>query len=432
VPTSAGATRRALTDRVVPPPPSRRRWLVVLLLGLVVLVVVGVWFTLFALHRPHKFDLLDGRVYLGGADAVVHNRPLYAGRFTNVHLPFLYPPFAALGYIPLTWVPAAVAHTFIKAVNVVLLVVIGHVSCRESDLPRWARLGVTLALIGGGLWFEPVAETFRFGQLNLLLLALVLLDVTGRHGRIPQGVLTGIATGLKLTPGIFLVYLALTGRRRGALRGLATFVATAVLGLLVIPREAWHYWTGGFLDTHVGTTFIGNQSLKAVINRFGGSMHAGDKVWALCAVVVLVAGLFAAWYWQRRSELAGATLCGITGLLVSPISWTHHWVWAIPAVALAVGWAWRRPNVWRIVLALATIELWLSYAPWSVPFGDGREYHLHGVQLLTGNLYVWVGLATVAVAAVAALLRLRATGWRDWRRGSGRDQPLTAPDTVTV
>lgn len=407
MPTSAGATRRALTDRVVPPPSSRRRWLAVLLLGLAVLVVFGVWFALFAHHRAHKFDLLDGRVYLGGAEAVRHNRALYAGRFTSVHLPFLYPPFAALGYIPLTWVPAALAHTFIKAVNVALLVVIAHVSCRESDLPRWAKLGATFALIGGGLWFEPVAETFRFGQLNLLLLALVLLDVTGRHGRVPQGVLTGIATGLKLTPGIFLVYLFLTGRRNSALRGLGTFVATVALGLLVIPRESWHYWTGGFLDTHVGTTFIGNQSLKAVINRFGGSMHAGDKVWALCAVIVLVAGLFAAWYWQRRSELAGATLCGITGLLVSPISWTHHWVWAIPTVALTVGWAWRRPNLWRIVLALATIELWLSYAVWSVPQRYGREYHLSGIQHFTGNIYVWVGLGAVIVASVAAVLRTR-------------------------
>lgn len=375
--------------------------------GLAILVVFGVWFALFAHHRPHKFDLLDGRVYLGGAQAVVHDHPLYAGRFTNVHLPFLYPPFAALGYIPLTWVPATVAHTFIKAVNLALLVLIAHVSCRESDLPRWARLGVTFALIGGGLWFEPVAETFRFGQLNLALLALVLLDVTGRHGRVPQGVLTGIATGLKLTPAIFIVYLVLTRRRTSALRALATFVVTVALGLAVIPREAWHYWTGGFLDTHVGTTFIGNQSLKAVINRFGGSMHAGDKLWALGALLVLVLGLGAAWYWQRRSELAGVTLCGITGLLVSPISWTHHWVWAIPAVALTVGWAWRRPTVARIVLALATIELWFSYAPWSVPFNHGREYHLHGVQLLTGNLYVWVGLAAVLVAAAAAALQSR-------------------------
>jgi alpha-1,2-mannosyltransferase len=108
-------------------------------------------------------------------------------------------------------------------------------------------------------------------------------------------------------------------------------------------------------------------------------------------------------------EPAGIAVCAVTGLLVSPISWSHHWVWWIlPALVLAHA-AWTRRSGW-LAAATALWAVWFYVGPfWFVPHRNHRDYP-HGVlQQIQSSAYVWVGLVALMVTAVG-ILRSRRPG----------------------
>ena len=201
--------------------------------------------------------------------------------------------------------------------------------------PRWITLGVAVPL---AFATEPVRETLGWGQIDLVVAALVLADVRAlRRGRPWAGVGIGLATAIKVTPALFVVYLAGTRRWRAAGLACGTLGVTVLAGFLVDPST--RYWTRLLWQTdRVGhPTNPNDQSLLGLLARWPGAGPPSRVLWAALAVAVLVAGLGRAVRLSRRGDdLAGVTVTGLTACLISPISWVHHLYWVLPAVVVLV------------------------------------------------------------------------------------------------
>jgi alpha-1,2-mannosyltransferase len=377
--------------------------------------------------------------------------PLY--EWPGSALQFTYPPFAALVFTVLALPSWSVLLKLSIGVNIAALLAaiwttLGGLGYRVGA----ARLGGALLLTGALLWTEPVQRTLYLGQIELLLMALILWDMCQPEHRWWKGAGVGIAAGIKLTPLVFIPYLLLTRRYRQAAVAAGTFVATFALGFIVLPADSRRYWLGGLFAQGSRTGFIGwegNQSLRAVITRFAGSIAAGEPIWLAAAAVTLIIGLLAAAMLDRSGHhVAGVLTCALTGLLVSPISWDHHWVWIAPAVTMLAVYATRARAVlrwavgtgagllaalfgawpgllWGQPLDLGGFWMGLIWAPPNTnpgtyaSLGDRpwfAEYHWHGWQLLTGNLYVLIGLALFVLAAVVAGRYARRGNFRDGRQ----------------
>ncbi|WP_405894117.1 glycosyltransferase 87 family protein [Streptomyces sp. NBC_01527] len=341
-----------------------------------VLPVAGA--VLFIATVPYHRDWFDLYIYYGTVDDWIrHGGRIYDYLRPGTGYGFTYPPFAAVCMLPMLLVGrtgAVVGCVLLSAAASVLLL---RGPLRELPLGR-GGLVVTGCLF---VVLEPVRDTFSLGQVNLLLMALVYAD--GGRGRF-GGVGIGLAAAFKLTPAIFIGYLLLTGRRRAAAVATGTALAATALGVLAAPRASWVFWTRALWDTHrVGALdYVSNQSLQGALARLG----AGRPVWVLAVLAVLV--LWA--YRVRRAtavgdDEAGMALTGLAACLVSPVTWVHHLVWAVPAVALLARTGRRAvAAVLYVVLCSSVVWLWRDD-----PSGvDG---------FLGGSTYVWICLGLLAL-----------------------------------
>ncbi|MET8851426.1 glycosyltransferase 87 family protein [Amycolatopsis sp. NPDC004625] len=362
----------------------------------------------------------DSAVYRAGALTLVHGDPLYTRDVLTalpdwVRLPFTYTPAAAPLFLPLALVPSGLVWGVITFLSVVgLMVVITVVSSPPGGSSllgrsRWALpAGTVIALA-----LEPVWKTLFLGQINLILMAFVVLDVLVLSARRSRwaGVLIGVAAAIKLTPLIFVPHLFFTGRWKDGLRALGTFVALEAVMFAVIPVDAARFWRDSATDpSRVGSVhWIFNQSLNGLVNR-ASSLAS----WSLVAAVGVAAVLAVPAVWlvvrlHRRGEEAGALLVtAFYGLLLSPVSWSHHWVWCVPLITLLV----VKARWWA---AAAVTLLFASQIVMLVPNGGDREFGWGLGWSVLGNLYV--------LAAAAGILGLAAREFRLVRR---------SPQVVTV
>jgi alpha-1,2-mannosyltransferase len=358
----------------------------------------------------------DLSIYAAGGAAVRHGTPLYQLRFA-FGLRFTYPPFAALLFAPLSWLPVTAGRVLVSAATILALPVTSYLALR---LPPWsARLSrdraahLALAFSAAAIWLEPERTNLKYGQINVFLTALVLLDLVwverdGNHRF--GGALIGIAAGIKLTPALFAVYLLATRRYRAAATAAATFAATVAIAFALVPGDAARYWDLSFLDpAHVGRIQnVANQSLLGALARVLGTLSVGS-VWLPAAAMVGGAGIALAARAGRAGQAAQAfALCAVTSLLVSPISWSHHWVLAVPALLVAVVTAARRWPSRTAVAGLAAVAVvaiagWAGII-WRVPLGGGHyaELNLTPVQLIAADAYVLAGLGMLVLAASQA------------------------------
>ncbi|MBO8184360.1 DUF2029 domain-containing protein [Streptomyces sp. DW4-2] len=389
--------------------------------------------------------MIDLMVYRAEGWAVRSGDDLYSMRATYAGLPATYPPFAALLFLPLTLLDVAGMRGAATFVNLGLLVVLAHLSLRllgrPARVPRWAA---ALAIASAMVWCEPVWTTLRYGQINLLLAVLVLWDLTRRPGHRWAGVGIGVAAGIKLTPAMFAVFLALYGLARAWRRlphtgrpvslwnpwlrqaavATVTFLCTALLSAVVLPHDSLRFWGGAvFQSGRVGRTEItDNQSLSGVAARL---LHTGEPggLWMALAFPVAVLGLataVAAALAERRglphARAWSVVACAVTALLISPISWSHHWVWCLPLMLLLGTEAQRRGSRRWLAGALLAGLVFCSYALWWVPRDAGSahppELRQSGAEMVLSACYPLVGAAFLAVTAVVALrtLRGRASG----------------------
>jgi alpha-1,2-mannosyltransferase len=326
----------------------------------VVLVVAQV--ALFAAWPAAHALMIDLQVYRAGGEHLVAGVPLYAGGVL-LDLPFVYPPFAAAVFVPLTVFPLPVLKLGWTVAGVLLLGFVVRRAAGTVGMPVDAAataVGVAVALA-----LDPVRTTFYLGQVNVVLLALVLADLTGAPGRRWRGVGVGLAAGVKLTPLLFVGYLLLTGRVRVALTALATFAGTVALGFLVAPADSAEYWLDGtfaaagrIADVASGS----NHSLDGLLFRAG----APGWVHAAATVALGAAGLAVAVVAHRRGqELLALTLCGLLSAAVAPFAWSHHYVWFTPLAVLLARHARDGSRVAGVALAglLAVTLAWVTRLP---------------------------------------------------------------------
>jgi alpha-1,2-mannosyltransferase len=310
---------------------------------------------------------------------------------------FTYPPFAALVMLPMAITPwhLAIVISCVTCAAVSVLVIYWFIDpvARREGWHRWYALGLVAAF---AVAFEPLRETFLFGQVNMYLVAIVgadLLFLVARGHRF-GGIGVGLATAVKLTPGIFIVYLLVTRRWRAALVASGTAAAATVFAAAVAPDASRVFWTDAVWNTdRVGAVaFISNQSLHGAVAR----IHQTDPSTALWLATVLA--VMAIWAWRVRKavasgdEMTGFALTGVVGCLVSPVTWVHHLVWLAPALLLLVDRAAaatvtrQQRRLWGF--AIFTYVLLCSRLVWSFHDRWGNP-----LTWFLSNAYVWISLA---------------------------------------
>jgi alpha-1,2-mannosyltransferase len=345
--------------------------------------------------------MIDLEVYRKGAWALLHGRDPYGAGLPGPRLPYTYTPFSTLLWVPLDLIPLHAAMLLgtgasLVALFVALAVFSGRVLPWRVGAGEW--LAVTGVLTAVAFFSEPVLQTLGFGQVNLVLMAIVAFDLLGPSTGRWQGALTGVAAGIKLTPLVFVLYLLVTGRRRAAGVAAATAAATVAIGGLVLPGPSRHYFTDLMWNSgRVGRVwYVGNQSLDGMWARLLGETATAHLLWLASAAAVTALGMWTARRLRSTlSEPAGVAACAVTGLLVSPISWSHHWVWwVLPAVVLA-HLAWRTRSWVAAGLALAWSVTFYVGPFWFLPHvRTAPPAHAPGTQLLA-SAYVWVALGAL-------------------------------------
>jgi alpha-1,2-mannosyltransferase len=277
------------------------------------------------------------------------------------------------------------------------LFVIMHLTVRQVRGAPSLAWSVPLSM--AAIAAHPVWETFTFGQVNLILIAFVLVDVFVLTRW--RGVLVGIAAGIKLVPGLFIVYFLVTGQRRAALTAGVTTLGTLAAGFAVQPGPAWDFWTRYAFtpDRTGGIAYVTNQSILGVSARLLRDPHPPRALTlVLGALVVVFALVVARRLFRRGEEFTAVAVVGIASLLASPVSWSHHWIWVIPCLATLLVWA--RGATWRWWVFGAATAIVVTGPMQFMPKTELRELHHTLPQQLVANIYALLAVAYLAWAAV--------------------------------
>ncbi|CCH33904.1 glycosyltransferase 87 family protein [Actinosynnema sp. NPDC047251] len=363
--------------------------------------------------RPLGWSL-DLRVYRAGGEAWLHGFPVYVDGFAvpigGPDLPFTYPPIAVLVFALVALVPLPVAIVGIAVVNVlslsaVCLVAAVRVHGRNQRALLWGLGSAAVVSV-----FDPIRETLWFGQINLILAVLVIVDCLLPRRFVPRGALIGLAAAIKLTPAAFALFFVARREWRPVLTAIGSFLVFGVIGFLVMPSDAQRFWLHALLDPgRVGRlTYASNQSMRGTLARLGLPDGAQVVTWVLLGLVVV--GL--AWFVAARFSRAGDDLTAflavaVAGLLISPVSWGHHWVWIGPGLVL-LGAARRTDLRYRVVAALV-VAVFAVGPHWLFPRDNDVERDWAWWQQVVGNAYVWCGVAVLVGWAWIAWRGIRGT-----------------------
>ncbi|NUT31865.1 MAG: DUF2029 domain-containing protein [Hamadaea sp.] len=346
-----------------------------------------------------RHGFFDLKVYHGAINFWAHGEgEIYDFIRPRSTYGFTYPPFAAIAMLPMAVVPWPVA---IVIASLLTIAATGLVVWWL--LPRfpvkWYAFGVLMALL---IAFEPLRETFLFGQVNMLLVALVAADLLfgAARGRRWAGIGIGLATAVKLTPGLFIVYLLVTKRFRAAFTAMGVAAGVTLATAAVAPDMAREYFTSALFETdRVGSlAFVSNQSLQGLVARLSPE-DPSKALW-----LVFVVGVLVVWIARSRravamgDEAAGLALTGVVSCLVSPVTWIHHLVWLIPALLLLVdkGVAATGRDRWRPWgLAAACYAILCSKLVW--PFDNHFDTPW---GYLASNAYVLISLVLLVATPI--------------------------------
>ncbi len=392
--------------------PRAHRWLAPTALGVSGLARLGLSFV-----TPNGLNLVDLRVYTYGAATLPHGG-LYTFTFSemtpNFPLPFTYPPFAAVVFFSLHLLPfTALAVLWLLATIVAVWGVV-RVSLQlllgaRADEPTWRAAAFLWAALG--VWLEPVRTTLDYGQVNVFLVLGVLLAARTSRWWLAGAIVGGLA-GVKLTPAVTGLYFLARRNVAAAVFSAVAFAGTVVLSFALVPAAARTYFGTLAGDASrigpVGSAI--NQSLRGALSRFAGHDVGTGPIWL---VAVVCAALLCVLAWRgldHDDRLGTLIIVQFFGLLVSPISWSHHWVWLIPALLWLVHGPLRETRaaaitagVWIVVLLAGVIQLLLLQQPtiW--------EQHRPVLVSIGGAVYP-VGAAVVLLLMAAQRRLVRAVG----------------------
>ena len=363
-----------------------------------VAIGVAVALCLHYLVLAREAYLLDLDVYREAVDVAWAGGDVYADLFTDVGLPYLYPPFAIIFLTPVALLSDISAQVVWTAVTLVATILYAVVCVVNFAAQRFHTATVYAVTIAFALAMEPTESGFKFGQINILLALFMVLDLNSHTSRLPQGVLTGLAAAVKLTPLLVAVYYLVTGRIRSGLVTIGTFLAATAVAAVVFPQASWTYWTGTFLESdRVGVAYISNQSINGLLQRQLGDTGTAKLVWlALAALIVIATMVMAHHLFGTFPHLTDALVLAAI-LLVSPISWTAHWILILPLLLVAA--LPDRPVPWlqgtAALLGAALLYGVVRPQETAQILADPQEG-----QLLFGNSFTWLTLL-VAFACVS-------------------------------
>jgi alpha-1,2-mannosyltransferase len=382
-------------------------------------------------HPRLVIDWYDLNVY---NDAGLITRQLPSILYTwelKVGVQFTYTPFAAILFAGGSLMPMVTLRWLMTSASLISIPLTAWLTLGAMGRRGLPRAGVTLAVAAVALWIEPVIKALFLGQIELVLMLLIVWDLTRSDERWWKGAGIGLAAGIKLVPLIFIPYLLLSGKLRQAAVAAASFAATIVIGFAALPGPSAAYWLTGYFmrpGRTGGVRSLVNQSLLGTITRQVLNLQQGQALWLPITIAMAIVGLVAAAMLTRAGHaVPGWMLVAVTAVLVSPISWDHHWVWMIPFFAMLAGLAMRSRLPGRIgytgalVLTAGVLGSW----PWNWSGPDAfvprrgllgwfvrppevtHVVALHGWKLLTWNLFVAVGCVIYLV--------LLACAWPAWR-----------------
>ncbi|MGV0793433.1 mannosyltransferase [Mycolicibacterium sp. XJ1819] len=372
---------------------------------LIVSVAVRLAWTYFV---PNGANFVDLHVYVGGAGTLAGPGALYdyvyADQTPDFPLPFTYPPFAAVVFYPLHLLPFDLV-AFVWQLGIVAALY-GVVRMSQRLLGAGGR-GTAMLWTAVGIWIEPLRSTFDYGQINVLLVLAVLYAVYSTRWWL-SGLLIGLAAGVKLTPAVSGLYFVGARRWGTAVFSAVVFFATVAFSALLIRGETRYYFTELLGDADrvgpIGTSF--NQSWRGAISRIlGYDAGYGPLVVAAIAVTALLAWLAWRAIGGAADRLGAIVVVKLFGLLLSPISWTHHWVWLIPLMI----WLLHGPLRERLgarVLGWGWLVLTLIGVPWLLSFAQPTIWDIDRPWYLA-----WAGLVYI-VATLVTLGWIAATGRR--------------------
>jgi alpha-1,2-mannosyltransferase len=403
--------------------PGRVLWLSWIPLALVAACALAGLTSQLLSHTPYRIDI---DVYQMGSQAWLDGRPLYRGDALfhtpiGLNLPFTYPPLAAIAFCPFAWLHMPAASVAITALTLVLLILSTAIVLTALDVwntsrvvpgPAWLRrLWLSVIIVApASIWLEPIASNFAFGQINVVLMTLVIADCVPRRTPWPRGLLLGLGVALKLTPAVFLLYFLLRRDIRAALTALASFAGATLLGFVLAWSDSWEYWTNTVHHTdRIGEAALNtDQNIEGALARIIGlGEHARQLLWVAGCLLVLAATVWAMRRVLRAGEPTLAVICvALFGLVVSPVSWSHHWVWALPAVLVTGILGWRRRNIALAALSAAGVALMYLY--WT-PIDLLPKHHeatANWWHQLFGMSYVWWALAIIVAAGLTVTSRV--------------------------
>ena len=393
--------------------------------GPAILTVALVVYAAAYLRWPDPAGQVDLFVYRFGAGRVLAGQDLYSTGLTGNPrtLLFDYSPFAALCFAPLTLVTPLTVQILGLAANSALVAYAVLRMLRGLGMTAATGLwGLGAMLVGLVAWLEPVRLSLQLGQVNLVILAVVVADLLGPERRRWAGVGIGLVAGIKLTPALFIVYLLLIGRRRAALVASSTFVATVAVGFAVLPSDSGYFWLRrGFDDiVRISSDPVANTSLRGLFIRLHWPVGAATGV---AVVLVLVALAIATLAWRRGDRVLAIAVVGMASAAASPFSWSHHWVWLAP---LVVHLGHRAMVIGSRSSLAAMCASWVMFAGWFVSVAGGTpETGLLSIRP-GGASDVWLPAAYL----LAFVTTLVATAW--WLRRVDRDYDVIGTVTAEV
>ena len=400
---------------------------VVAVLGWLALLVPAYWSLVD--ERGQWLFKLDSFVYYEAVRQWLDGGDLYSW-YANPgqHLwPFTYTPLAAWVISPLTWMSYQQATVLLIVATPLCAAVTAYAVLRRLAVaPRMAHsLAPWLALIGV-ITLEPFPKTMEYAQVNAILMALVAVDLFLVPERSRwRGVLSGLAAAIKLTPAVAILVLLVRREWRAAATMAGSAVGLTLLAALAAPAESWEFFTSAMWDPgRAGfADYSGNQNLKGAIAR-GLPEAAWNLTWAVCSLLAVVA----AWFLCRRLDrlrgagrAAGGTgqddglvlslqisVVMVLGLLISPISWSHHWVWCLPVLMSVAAATWRWRSTALGVAGAAGFLVFVLAMQWWFPEQNHVEQNWPTWAKAVGSSYTWWALGCGAVLWRASGRRLKA------------------------
>jgi alpha-1,2-mannosyltransferase len=356
---------------------------------------------------PWQPSTIDLQVYVYAVKDMLAGKDIFATTTPLWNLYFIYPPIAAILMTPLAFGPYVLWQVVWTG---------GLVWAQQSVLKRCgAPRGWKLGLIGIGVLvaMEPIRTTLGYGQVNTILMALVVADLLpdapGERRRIPQGSLIGLAAAIKLTPALFVIFAFLIGKTRVAIAALISFAVFTGIGAILLFRETLVFFGGlsGGETRTASPLYTGNQSLLGVFFRLWDSSRTTTLVGlAISGLLAVLGCLVAAYWWRNGEKVFAVAIVGLTTCLASPLSWTHHYVWILPMAMAALSPGVPRWARWLGGFWVAWVAVCLPLAV--LPYGGGRERQFDFLQQLVANLgpvlgvILLVGLAWQMVVATRA------------------------------